>query len=104
MSIPADFRAAMDDDLGVSGALAVVHEAIRDGNVALDEDERDQAFEVARGVLAMTQVLGVNPLDPHWSAWSIRWHASSALALNSLTPNFLLSRSLGCLLYTSRCV
>lgn len=65
--LPEEFRAAMDDDLGVSGALAVVHDTVRVGNSALDEDEGHAAYDAARLVLAMTEVLGVNPLAPHWA-------------------------------------
>ncbi len=67
-ALPADFREAMDDDLGVSGALAEVHEAVRAGNTALDDGDHDDAAATARVVIAMTDVLGVNPLDPAWSA------------------------------------
>ena len=66
--LPADFREAMDDDLGVSGALAVVHETVRSGNTALDDGDHEDAAAIARVVIAMTDVLGVNPLDPAWSA------------------------------------
>ena len=38
--LPDDFREAMDDDLGVSGALAEVHEAVRAGNTALDDGDQ----------------------------------------------------------------
>ncbi len=65
---PAEFRAAMDDDLGVSGALAVVHDTVRAGNTALDDGDRELARRLAAQVMAMTDVLGVNPLDPHWDA------------------------------------
>ena len=65
---PAEFRAAMDDDLGVSGALAVVHDTVRAGNTALDDGDRELAQRLAAQVMAMTDVLGVNPLDPHWDA------------------------------------
>ncbi len=66
--LPDDFREAMDDDLGVSGALAEVHEAVRAGNIALDDGDAEDAAAIARVVIAMTDVLGVNPLDPIWSA------------------------------------
>ena len=66
--LPDDFVEAMDDDLGVSGALAAVHEAVTRGNTALDEGENDEAREAAALVIAMTDVLGVNPLDPAWSS------------------------------------
>ena len=67
-TLPDDFREAMDDDLGVSSALAVVHEAVRTGNTNLDDGDHEDAAAVARVVIAMTDVLGVNPLDPTWSA------------------------------------
>jgi cysteinyl-tRNA synthetase len=63
---PDDFAEAMDDDLNVSGALAVVHETVRAGNTALDEGDRAAATVAATQVIAMTDVLGVNPLDPVW--------------------------------------
>ncbi|HZB67600.1 MAG TPA: cysteine--tRNA ligase [Ornithinibacter sp.] len=66
--LPEDFREAMDDDLGVSGALAVVHEAVRSGNISLDDGDHEDAVATARTVIAMTDVLGVNPLDPAWAA------------------------------------
>ncbi len=67
-TLPEGFREAMDDDLGVSGALAEVHEAVRTGNTALDDGDHEDAAAIARSVIAMTDVLGVNPLDPAWSA------------------------------------
>ena len=66
--VPDAFAAAMDDDLSVPQALAVLHDTVRAGNTALD-DEDLAAVAVARGtVLAMTEVLGVNPLSPRWRA------------------------------------
>ena len=66
--IPDEFRAAMDDDLNVSGALAVVHDTVRAGNTALDDGDDDEAHVAAASVVAMTEVLGVNPLSPTWQA------------------------------------
>ena len=79
-TLPEDFREAMDDDLGVSSALAAVHEAVTTGNTALDDGDHEDAAAVARVVIAMTDVLGVNPLDPAWSAGD----SSAADALASL--------------------
>jgi len=63
--LPEEFVAAMDDDLNTSKALAVVHETVRAGNVALDADGDVKA---ALGqVRAMLGVLGLDPLDPHWA-------------------------------------
>ncbi|KEP73880.1 cysteinyl-tRNA synthetase, partial [Microbacterium sp. SUBG005] len=39
--IPADFAAAMDDDLGVPQALATLHETVRAGNAAIDAGDTD---------------------------------------------------------------
>jgi cysteinyl-tRNA synthetase len=64
--LPAAFREAMDDDLNVSGALAVVHETVRAGNTALDDGDDDTAHTAGAEVVAMTEVLGVNPLAPTW--------------------------------------
>ncbi|MGO4132058.1 cysteine--tRNA ligase [Janibacter sp. RAF20_2_2] len=66
VELPADFATAMDDDLGVAGALAVVHDHVRQGNTALDEGGRDEAAQIAATVLAMTDVLGINPLSATW--------------------------------------
>ncbi|MBO1753843.1 cysteine--tRNA ligase [Allobranchiibius sp. CTAmp26] len=64
--LPQAFSAAMDDDLNVSGALAVVFDTVREGNIALDEHESARARELALQVVAMTDVLGVNPYAPEW--------------------------------------
>ncbi len=66
--LPAEFIAAMDDDLNVSGALAVVHDTVRAGNTALDDGDDDGAHVAAASVVAMTELLGVNPLSPTWQA------------------------------------
>ena len=90
--LPDDFVEAMDDDLGVSGALAAVHEAVTRGNTALDEGESEEAREVAGLVVAMTDILGVNPLDPAWS--SDDSSSSDALAaLDVLVGERLAARS-----------
>ncbi|MFI8593879.1 cysteine--tRNA ligase [Microbacterium sp. NPDC078428] len=57
--LPEGFAAAMDDDLGVPQALAVLHETVREGNAALDRGDRDEAVAAARSVAAMLEVLGL---------------------------------------------
>jgi len=64
--MPAAFAAAMDDDLGVPQALAVVHDAVRSGNAALDAGDDGAAGEWALQVRTMTGLLGIDPLDPQW--------------------------------------
>ena len=62
----------MDDDLNTSRALATVHETVRDGNAALAAGDDAAVARRARPVRAMLDILGVDPLDPHWSASSAR--------------------------------
>ncbi|KAA9148982.1 cysteine--tRNA ligase [Microbacterium lushaniae] len=57
--IPEAFAAAMDDDLGVPQALAVVHDTVRSGNVAVDDGDREGAIAASRAVAAMLDVLGL---------------------------------------------
>ena len=65
--LPAAFRTAMDDDLGTPAAVAVVHDAVREGNRLLAAADTDGARAVAGEVHAMLGVLGLDPADPHWA-------------------------------------
>jgi cysteinyl-tRNA synthetase len=67
-ALPAAFTAAMDDDLSVPKALAVVHEAVTEGNSALAAGDRAGAAKQAANVRAMMSILGLDPLDEHWAA------------------------------------
>jgi len=60
-SLPAAFAAALDDDLGVPQALAVVHESVRDGNSALAAGDLAGTAKQYRSVRAMLSVLGLDP-------------------------------------------
>mgnify|MGYP001089114478 CR=1 FL=1 len=62
------FAAAMNDDLGDPAALAEIHGRVREGNTALASGDLDAALTAASAVRAMTAVVGVDPLDPHWVA------------------------------------
>jgi len=63
---PAAFGAAMDDDLGVPQALAVLHDTVRAGNAALDRSDPAAVTTALGEVLAMTSVLGIDPFDEPW--------------------------------------
>jgi cysteinyl-tRNA synthetase len=63
--VPDEFAAAMDDDLGVPQALAVVHNTVRAGNNALAAGDRAGVHAALAAVHAMTAILGVSPL--HWA-------------------------------------
>ncbi|MEV8250482.1 cysteine--tRNA ligase [Microbacterium sp. NPDC076768] len=61
-ALPEAFAAAMDDDLGVPQALAVLHETVRRGNTAIDNGEDAEALAAFAGVDAMVRVLGFDEL------------------------------------------
>jgi len=65
--LPTSFRSAMDEDLGVPAALASVHACVRDGNQALFGSDKPGARASLVRVRAMLDVLGLDPLAPHWS-------------------------------------
>jgi cysteinyl-tRNA synthetase len=65
-SLPAAFVAALDDDLAVPQSLAVVHEAVTEGNTALAAGDQAGAAKQAESVRAMLAVLGLDPLAAPW--------------------------------------
>ena len=67
-TLPEEFVRALNDDLSVPMALAVIHETVRAGNTAWDADDAQGALERGSEVLAMVDVLGLNPRDPIWGA------------------------------------
>ncbi|MDD9207899.1 cysteine--tRNA ligase [Georgenia sp. 10Sc9-8] len=64
--LPPAFVEAMDDDLNVSAALAVVHEHLRAGNTALTERDLETVRNAQLLVRAMLDVLGLDPLSRTW--------------------------------------
>ena len=88
-----EFAAAMDDDLNVSSALAVIHETVRAGNTALDEGDEDEAQRLGMQVVAMTEVLGVNPLHPQWNSASGNEADDALTALDALVRDRIDARA-----------
>jgi cysteinyl-tRNA synthetase len=64
--LPAAFVEAMDDDLNISAALAVVHEHLRAGNTALAEPDDVATRDAQLQVRSMLDVLGLDPLAEPW--------------------------------------
>jgi len=62
-----DFAAALDDDLGVPGAVAVLHQTVRAGNTALAASDKESAKARLGEVRAMLGVLGMDPLAEPWA-------------------------------------
>jgi cysteinyl-tRNA synthetase len=65
--VPPAFAEAMDDDMGVPQALAVVHTTVRQGNSALAADDKEAAVARLAEVRAMLGVLGLDPLGAQWA-------------------------------------
>jgi cysteinyl-tRNA synthetase len=87
--VPDAFSAAMDDDLGVPEALAVLHDTIRSGNQALDVGDLAAASEALRAVRGMVAVLGI---DPTAAEWATAVGGASAAALGALVDRLLADR------------
>ena len=64
--VPADFAAAMDDDLSVPAALAVLQGHVSDGNSLLSAGDTEAVSGVLAQVRGMLDVLGLDPLSPTW--------------------------------------
>ena len=88
--IPQAFADAMDDDLGVPQALAVVHDTIRAGNAALDAGDHVVAGDAADAVTGMLGVLGLDPRDPRWNSGGEGAHAD---ALDALVQRMIAQRA-----------
>jgi cysteinyl-tRNA synthetase len=86
--IPDAFADAMDDDLSVPQALAVLHETVRAGNQALDAEELHDAATLHGNVVAMVEVLGIDPRDAHWAPDA----APAASALDTLVTRLIEDR------------
>jgi cysteinyl-tRNA synthetase len=91
--LPDAYAAAMDDDLNVSGALAVVHDTVRAGNTALDDGDSEALSTAFSAVVAMTDLLGINPLDPHWGGGQDAGAGDAAEALDALVQVQLEARA-----------
>lgn len=63
---PEVFEQAMDDDIAVPKALAIIHGHVRAGNSALAAGDDAEARRLAGEVRAMTAVLGIDPVA--WGA------------------------------------
>jgi cysteinyl-tRNA synthetase len=61
------FAAALDDDLGVPQALALIHEVVREGNTALAVGDTVAVTTALHQVRAMLGVLGLDPLASPWA-------------------------------------
>ena len=66
--LPQAFADALDDDLGTPQALAVVHEVVREGNVALSKGDKEAVARLLAETQNMLDVLGLDPRSDQWRA------------------------------------
>lgn len=86
--LPADFGAAMNDDVNVSGATAAIFTAIRSGNTLLSqladradsETAKAEVREALLAVRAMLDTLGLDPLAEPWVSAGVAGGAADGTA------------------------
>lgn len=101
VAVTSEFRAAMDDDLNLAGAMTQIHAALKRLNVALSEaeagqSEATQVAEAANQLRVMLDILGLDPLSPVWArAGASEENADNAAlaALGNLVENLLEQRA-----------
>jgi cysteinyl-tRNA synthetase len=84
--LPAAFAEQLDDDLNIPAALAVLHESVREGNTALDQDRLVEVNRVRGEVAAMLSVLGLARAD-------FRVSAGADSALDALVSQLIADRN-----------
>ncbi len=68
--VPAQFAAALDDDLGTPAAMAIIYQHVREGNVALEQGDVERVASILGAVRGMLGVFGLDPADEAWAAAS----------------------------------
>jgi cysteinyl-tRNA synthetase len=91
-NIDSEFKVAMDNDLAVPEALALISKWLRAGNTALTQDQIDNAREFGSKIRGALDILGCDPFDPAFSESGDRVDQSAGIekALDGLI-SFLLS-------------
>ncbi len=88
---PQAFIDAMDDDLGVPAAVAVIFDTVRAGNSAAEKKDETAVMRAWREVSAMVSVLGINPLEEPWVDHD-QGSDQALAALGLLVADFLAAR------------
>ena len=89
----ADFVNAMDDDLGTPAAVAAIHEVVTEGNKHLSSGEHTALRGSAAAVVAMLDVLGLDPADPAWGSLGVSDDAQLNAAVDALVAGLLEERA-----------
>ncbi len=91
----AEFIEAMDNDLGTPGAIAAIHDVVREGNKLIAGGDSAALRGNAASVRAMLDVLGLDPADPAWAATSAATTGDDKLrsAVDALVAGLLEERA-----------
>ena len=87
-SLPEAFCEAMDDDLNIAAAQAVIHEKIKQANTAFEAGKTAEGAKVAIQIRAMLEILGLDPLSEQWRETD-RGSDSATAALEKLVAEQL---------------
>lgn len=90
--LPEEFVAAMDDDLNVAGALAVIWEHLKAGNSAIASEDAPAVARELELVRSMLDVLGLDPLSEQWAGEREAGNAAHG-ALDTLISAMLADRA-----------
>jgi len=89
--LPSAFIKAMDEDLAIPSALAALHESVRSGNAGIDSEDLEIAADSLVAVLAMTQILGIDPTSSQWSTGKT---SNQDVAMDALIQALIAERKL----------
>jgi len=92
-ALPEEFTSAMDEDLNLPAALAVIFDTVRAGNAAIDAADADGAATALVQANAMLSVLGINPQAAEWTE-SAGANAGEHGALDALIQGLIEQRKL----------
>jgi len=91
--LPPRFVDAMNDDLGTPAAVAVMYDAVREGNKLLGNGPSAELGETAAAVRAMLGVLGLDPADPAWGTSNTAETDKLTNAVDTLVAGLLEQRA-----------
>lgn len=91
--LPEAFTKAMDNDLNVAGALAVIWEHVKLGNAAVEVGDAKAARTEQLLVRSMLEIVGLDPLSPQWAGESSAGDEAAMGALDVLVRGVIEERA-----------
>lgn len=91
-ALPEAFCEAMDDDLNIAAAQAVIHEKIKQANTAFEGGKPAEGAQIAIQIRAMLEILGLDPLSEQWREADSSSDSAATVALEKLVTDQLEQR------------